>query len=464
MPLTASSSPIPPSLPICPTAMTPLQNRHQSQNPTPKPTRGMPAVLLAGALGTASLIATPVQAANQYCNQFDGTKCATNTTTFLTGDTYFWAPSQNPATAPSNSPLTITIAANNLRSRITLRSPSGWTLNAAGTGAGGEILIGSLGKNNLKGGGGNDTYVVGNEPATIVNLANCTSPSGNTTDCVFRQSPSSEADTITLNAIGTEVIYVNRCLQVTALGTPGLGGNQLSSATAAPGNLALTPPYPAYSGADASFVASCPTPIALKRGGLWTSAVRERDALLAPWERLGAASTALSQAFSWLEQTMTALIQGPRALAQSLPGKVVQVESKVPSFAGVPRLIQSMESNFLRTAGDRGDIIAVDGSAMTFNDRPLSSIRNAGRVYSQLRNSDPIPLNQGLVFIYHQQMGILAAYRNDRYPYGTKQNPGSVIAQLVLRDGRALPAGAIDSVVTVPVSGGKTPKTHGSTY
>jgi hypothetical protein len=426
------------------------------------PPRGLQTVLLAGALGTASLIATPAEAANQYCNQTDGRLCSINTATFQAGDTYFWAPKNPPSTT---NPLANTIPASTLRSRITLRSPSGWTVNAVGT-SGAEVLIGSLGKNNLRGGGGNDTYVVGNTTNVINALPTCTSASGNPADCVISQAPSSsEGDTITLDAIGTEVVYINRCLQVTAIGTPGLGGNQLSSAAAAPGSLAGTPPYPAYTGTDASFVASCPAPsAALKRDGFWTAAVRARDALLAPWERLGAASTALSQAFSWLEQTMTALIQGPRALAQSLPGKVVQVESKVPSFAGVPRLIQSVESNFLRTAGDRGDIIAVDGSAMTFNDRPLTSIRNAGRVYSQLRNSDPIPPNQGLVFIYHQQMGILAAYRSDRYPYGTKQNPGSVIAQLVLRDGRALPAGAIDSVVTVPVSGGKTPKTHGSTY
>jgi hypothetical protein len=74
-------------------------------------------------------------------------------------------------------------------------------------------------------------------------------------------------------------------------------------------------------------------------------------------------------------------------------------------------------------------------------------------VYRQLSNRDPIPLNQGHVFVYHQQMGILASYRTDRYPYGTRENPGTVIAQLVLPDGRALPANAIDSVATVAVTG-----------
>lgn len=59
-----------------------------------------------------------------------------------------------------------------------------------------------------------------------------------------------------------------------------------------------------------------------------------------------------------------------------------------------------------------------------------------------------IPLNQGYVFVYHQQLGILASYGNDKYPYGTQQNPGTVIAQLVLPDGSALLATSIDSVTT----------------
>lgn len=432
--------------------MTPLQNASQSPHRKPMPPRGLQTVLLAGALGTASLIGSPAEAANQYCNQTDGRLCSINTATFQAGDTYFWAPKNPPSTT---NPLANTIPASTLRSRITLRSPSGWTVNAVGT-SGAEVLIGSLGKNNLRGGGGNDTYVVGNTTNVINALPTCTSASGNPADCVISQAPSSsEGDTITLDAIGTEVVYINRCLQVTAIGTPGLGGNQLSSAAAAPGSLAGTPPYPAYTGTDASFVASCPAPsAALKRDGFWTAAVRARDALLAPWERLGPASTALNRALSLLGQTMTALIQGPKALAQPAPGKVLPAAAKVPAFPGVPRLVEGGAGNFLRTAGDRGDIIAVDGGAMTFNDRAVSAIHNAGRVYSQRSNNDPIPLNQGLVFVYHQQMGILAAYGTDRYPYGTPQNPGTVIAQLVHRDGRVLTAGAIDSVATVAASDG----------
>ena len=80
-----------------------------------------------------------------------------------------------------------------------------------------------------------------------------------------------------------------------------------------------------------------------------------------------------------------------------------------------------------------------------------------GRVYGQLNNSDPIPLNRGIVFVYHQQMGILASYGTDRYPYGTKQNPGTVVTQLVLSDGRALPAQSIDSVATLNLSRSSQP-------
>jgi hypothetical protein len=91
----------------------------------------------------------------------------------------------------------------------------------------------------------------------------------------------------------------------------------------------------------------------------------------------------------------------------------------------------------------------VDGSTRTFNGQPLSSISEVSRVYGQVNNKDEIPMNQGIALVYHQQIGLLASYRNDRYPYGTKENPSTVIAQLVLPNGRALPARSIDSVATV---------------
>ena len=70
---------------------------------------------------------------------------------------------------------------------------------------------------------------------------------------------------------------------------------------------------------------------------------------------------------------------------------------------------------------------------------PESSTRQIG--------DEPIPLNRGLVFVYHEPIGILASYPNDRYPYGSERNRGSVIAQLVLGDATVLPAQAIDYVL-----------------
>lgn len=421
--------------------MTPLKNPQQNAIRASH----CQSVLLAGALGAASLIATPAQATNQYCNWADARSC--NHDVVRSGETYFWAPAARPNPLFPNQ-TTIVMAGTRFppTTNITLRGPSAWTMNATGT-PDSEVLIGSLGANTLRGGGGNDTYVVGNETSVIATLPSCTRANGNTADCVIRQSSSSsDGDTITLDANGTEVIVINRCLQVKAIGNPGLGGNKINSATAYSRNQAVTPAFPAYSGSDATFVNSCPEPVAsLRQTGLQTAALRGREALLAPWERWWPASTAWNRATSWMRQTMTALLQGPRALA--IPSTAAQgAGATVPVFPGVARLIEAGERNFLRTERGRGDIIVVDSGAATFNGRALRA--RDGRVFNQPKNSEPIPLNQGYVFVYHQQMGILASYGTDRYPYGTRENPGTVIAQLVLPDGRAQPAESIDFVAT----------------
>ena len=443
--------------------MTSLQNPHQSQQWNGLSARHFQSVLMAGALGAASLIATPVLARNQYCNLPNGANCSSNSN-LQTGDTYFWAPATKPTDTPPFTIQTLIVmggARFPARTNITLRGPSGWAMNATGT-FNPEILIGSLGSNKLRGGGGKDTYVVGNAPSVIPNLPTCTSASGNTADCVIPQSPSSsEGDTIILDANSTEVIYINRCLQVTANGTPGLGGNQITQADPAPSTLPITlpitPPFPAYSGSDAAFATSCGQLVtSLRQEGLWSVAQRGREALQAPWERWWPASTAWTRAVGWLQQTMTALLQGPKAIARP-SSPVEKPRARVPIFPGVARLIEAGEGNFLRTDRARGDTIVVDSGAATFNGRALSSMAKVGRVYGQLNNSDPIPLNRGIVFVYHQQMGILASYGTDRYPYGTKQNPGTVVTQLVLSDGRALPAQSIDSVATLNLSRSSQP-------
>jgi hypothetical protein len=88
----------------------------------------------------------------------------------------------------------------------------------------------------------------------------------------------------------------------------------------------------------------------------------------------------------------------------------------------------------------------VNAGNLRFNQQSLQPSRSNGTVYQQI-GSEPIPLNQGIVFIYHEPIGILASYPNDRYPYGSERNSGSVIAQLVLNDATALPARSIDYVL-----------------
>jgi len=380
-----------------------------------------PGVLLACGLGFASLIAPPARADNQYCTNSSAVCFLQRATFNTTQNTYFWSPNSQPG------PATTFNLANpqlfGMVKRLTLRGSSNVTLNASGT-ARQEVLIGSLGTNNLQGNGGNDTYVIDNN------------------------------DTVGLSGTGQEVIFINRCLQVTADGTPGLGGNKIGPATKANPNDVDYGPITDKNN-------TCPTTVAaLSNQNLRNLALGSHADLRAPWQLWWPASTAWNRAIGWLQQAITALIQGPHAVAQPTgqPQPTVQEplikdlvpsdrRGVVPTYPGVARLIQSHGGNFLRDGGR--DIIAVDGSTRTFNGQPLSSISEVSRVYGQLNSKDEIPLNQGIALVYHQQIGLLASYRNDRYPYGTKENPSTVIAQLVLPNGRALPAKSINSVATV---------------
>jgi Ca2+-binding RTX toxin-like protein len=330
------------------------------------------------------------------------------------------------------------------------------TLNASGT-ANKEVLIGSLGSNSLQGGAGGDTYVIGNTNATINNLPNCNT-NGALSDCVKSSNASTfENDTVQLVPGYTEVIYIDRCLQVTASGGPGLGGNKIGTATKARATDADWGPISDQAG-------NCPTTVAaISNQSLRNLALGSHADLQAPWQRWWPASTAWNRAIGWLQQAITALIQGPHAVAQPEPTvreRVIRervIRDLIPSdlrgtvtYPGIARLIQSSKGNFLRD-GDR-DLIVVDGSAKTFNGKPLSSISEVSQVYGQLNNKDEIPLNKGIALVYHQQIGLLASYGNDKYAYGTEKNPGTVIAHLVLPNGRALPATSIDSVQTVNLS------------
>lgn len=416
-------------------------------------------VLLACGLGFASLIAPAARADNQYCTNSSAV-CSVKKPPFNSAtDTYFWSPNSTPGIGTVFK--LQAIGPTGTVKRLTLRGSSNATLNASGT-AQQEVLIGSLGSNSLQGGAGGDTYVIGNTYSVINSLPNCDPANAN--DCVKIRNPANlENDTVQLVNGSTEVIYIDRCLQVTADGNPGLGGNKIGTATKVNSSDGAYQPI-----TDQNTINPCPTTVAaISNPSLRNLALGSQGDLQAPWQRWWSASTAWNRAIGWLQQAITALIQGPHAVAQpwptnqgtmninrvpSLPSDQHEAKSDLgrgvpcqPCYPGVARLIQSREGNFLHASGDR---IVVDGSTRTFRGQPLSSNSKASRVYPQLNNKEMIPLNQGYVFVYHQQLGILASYGNDKYPYGTKQNPGTVIAQLVLPDGSALPATSIDSVTT----------------
>jgi len=399
-------------------------------------------VLMAGGFALTCLLSNPAQAADQYCSINKPAFCKLNAAAGFNrnSDTYFWSPVLAPGAVPidlKSAPFT------NKVTKLTLRGSSNRIINANGNPNQAEVLIGSLGTNVLQGGNnpnvGADTFVVGNPPATV----NCQA-SG--VDCKVSGDQGGERDNVILSTLNNNIIYIDRCLQMTApnaSGQPGKGGAQIATATKA-------------NPADANFAAitdvtgTCPV-ASIGIHALTNTALRGRDALLTPWERWWSAAAPWSQGLQWLQQAMVALIQGPNARAAQ-PSTTPQQQSsqgllRIPTYKGVTRVIQrDPRSNFLLTRGERGSTIVVNTGNLRFNQRILQPTRSNGTVYKQI-GSEPIPLNQGVVFIYHEPIGILASYPNDRYPYGSERNPGSVIAQLVFGDATVLPAQAIDYVL-----------------
>jgi hypothetical protein len=317
------------------------------------------------------------------------------------------------------------------------------TINANGNSTQAEVLIGSLGTNTLQGGNssgvGPDTFVVGNPPAAV----NCQTSGIN---CTVSGIQGTENDRVILSTLNTNIIFIDRCLQMTApnaSGQPGRGGAAIATATKA-------------NPADANFApitdatGTCPV-ASLGIYALQATALRDREALLTPWERLWSTTAPWSQGLRWLQQAMVALIQGPNAKAAQpsiTPQKhYSQGPLQIPTYKGVTRVIQKdPRGNFLLTRGERGSKIVVNTGNLRFNQRTLQPSRSNSSVYNQI-GSEPIPLNRGIVFVYHEPIGILASYPNDRYPYGSERNRGNVIAQLVLGDATALPARSIDYVL-----------------
>jgi hypothetical protein len=394
----------------------------------------------AGAL--TCLLSTPAQAVDQYCSINRPGFCTLSTVAGFnrSRDTYFWSP----VLAPGATPIDLKSAQfNNKVTKLTLRGSSNMTINANGNSTQAEVLIGSLGTNTLQGGNssgvGPDTFVVGNPPAAV----NCQTSGAN---CTVSGIQGGENDRVILSTLNSNIIFIDRCLQMTALnasGQPGRGGAAIATATKA-------------NPADANFApitdvtGTCPV-ASLGINTLQATALRGREAPLTPWERLWSTTAHWSQGLHWLQHAMVALIQGPHARAAQ-PSTTPQQQSsqgplQIPTYKGVTRVIQKdPRGNFLLTRGERGNTIVVNAGSLRFNKQILQPSRSNGTVYKQI-GSEPIPLNRGLVFVYHEPIGILASYPNDRYPYGSERNRGNVIAQLVLGDATALPARSINYVL-----------------
>jgi hypothetical protein len=269
-------------------------------------------------------------------------------------------------------------------------------------------------------------------------------------NCIVSGIQGTENDNVILVNPNGNIIYIDRCLQMTApitagpaAGQPGKGGEKIATATKA-------------NPADANFApitdatGTCPV-ASLGINALQATALRGREALLTPWERLWSTTAPWSQGLHWLQQAMVALIQGPHARAAEpsiTPQRYhAQARLQIPTYEGVTRVIlEDPRANFLLTQGERGNTIVVNAGNLRFNQQSLQPSRSNGTVYQQI-GSEPIPLNRGIVFVYHEPIGILASYPNDRFPYGSERNSGSVIAQLVLNDATALPARSIDYVL-----------------
>jgi hypothetical protein len=388
----------------------------------------------AGAL--TCLLSNPAQAVDQYCTRTNPGLCTLNNVVGFASnsDTYFWSPMLQP------SPTFLLSDFVGKVKKLTLRGSSNVTINANGNSTQAEVLIGSLGTNTLQGGNssgvGPDTFVVGNPPAAV----NCQTSGVN---CIVSGIQGTENDNVILVNPNGNIIYIDRCLQMTApitagpaAGQPGKGGEKIATATKANPSDANFAPITDATG-------TCPV-ASLGINALQATALRGREALLTPWERLWSTTAPWSQGLHWLQQAMVALIQGPHARAAEpsiTPQRYnSQTPLQIPTYEGVTRVIlEDPRANFLLTQGERGNTIVVNAGNLRFNQQSLQPSRSNGTVYQQI-GSEPIPLNQGIVFIYHEPIGILASYPNDRFPYGSERNSGSVIAQLVLNDATALPA------------------------
>ncbi len=406
--------------------------RRRSSHPRTAWLIGCLAVLVLTLLGAWT---EPAQAQDEYCvrtNALWTTPCTTSVRVDSLMDTYFWSPKSQPA---SNISISIGPTRNVKVSKMTLHGPSTMRLNATGS-LQRETLIGSLGNNTLTGAGGGDTFVIGNETSVTRNLANCSPTSIN--DCVYRISPGQETDTVNISGFngspdGVDIVYINKCLQLVATGNPGKGGDAIRSAVASPGldNQGFPQqPIPLTE----------PMAVNCRMGG--TSLIRSFTGQLSDGNA------------GLFESLCTKLRNILRFIHFKLTGRL-------PLYVGTPRIVQPASFG-----GAEGDRIVIEAEGLRFNDAPLTPEQT--EVFVQARNRDPVA--EGRALIYHQEMGVLAAYGTDRAAYGSEANPGSVIAQLVRPGGRALTIDAgispdaldwVSLVPPVPPGAGESPSPAG---
>jgi hypothetical protein len=358
------------------------------------------------------------EAASQYCTF--SVPCGLSPGFVSNGDTYFWSPSTAPppaATITVSAPLTPLSAVR----QLTLRGNN--TISAFGNSSQSNVLIGSLGNDRLNGNGGNDYYIVGKETVLIASLASCAPAAVG--DCLQLANSGAgvESDQVTLNP-GTDIVWIDKCLQSTANFAISAtrfarGGDRIYPPTGAAASIAGRP-MPAI-----PTLAACVPGIADSRGPLPGAPSLAR---LLSWQTLW------QQSSRWLQSALASLTLTSPAKAWPLPwAKSCANQCAIP---GVPRIIQSANSGF---GGERGDRINLDQASLRFNNAPLSEGNKT--VYLQSRAKESIPLGKGIALVYHQELGLLASYANDRSAYGTAENPGRVIAQLVDPSGRPLSSG-----------------------
>ncbi len=435
------------------------------------------ASLLVASLALLNFPPRPAQAANLYCTYLSASSCRglPSSGSASSNDTYFWQPTSSTI---NSSPIgTISLSSlNNQRAitsqpklnRLTLvwssnLNPSA-QLQGLGT-SGNDTLVGSLGTDSLTGGGGNDVYVVGSASHCLVNpirLVDCkVEPSLSTSGTTI---PAPTQDTISLSGTAS-VIYISYCLQYNLASTTtssaapkGYGGKYVTQATKSnnvnsSSNQSVSTDYDPFG--CSSSQAWAPQPHS------WSAA--------SLWQWLMASSQAV----------VSSILRGPPAWAQTTLD--LPLQDGQPVYPGAVRIVQNSEGFFGSKDGSSGSRIHVDGSKLSFNGEPLACISSQGssrcqtaissvKLYNQLSSNDAIPLGQGISFVYHQALGLLVAYSNDTSPYGSPQNQGQVIAQLLQPSGNGTnllrysqpPSASLDWVIAEDLSSGLVQSLHSS--